>query len=384
MKKLFMFLAVAGLATFGTACSSSDDSNPVIPPPPPAEGQLALTANKTTVEIDEKVTFTVKLAGAAVADAELFIDGTKISGYETSFPTAKTYKVVAKKAGSKDSSELTITVKDKPAAIKTITLTSDAGATPAYGQAVTFTVKGDTGADVTSNAAFKVNGVAITGNTYTLKAGNTSVVATYVVDGTTLTSNTLTFNGITEPTFTSFFTYDGAKYETTHSQYIYNDTFEQGTDVYDVWILFVYSLDANDEVKDGFSFQTALKRTNPEVKVFLPNTGPLTTGFPGSSVVFINGVNVAGAANPGKTFSAMALKNFNPVQDGENLVSGPTTNFVYSLQLTDLKTVIGTHTGEVVVFNEVPSQERTSNSNGSMAKFKSLSIGKKGQLRTSN
>ncbi len=157
MKKLFMFLAVAGLATFGTACSSSDDNTP---PPPPEVGQLALSASKTTLEINEKVTFAVKLDGKAVADAEIFIDGTKISGYETSFATAKAYKVVAKKAGSKDSSELTITVKEKVIEKKQLVLT----ATPvllALNAETTFKVTLD-GQDVTSSSVITVNGTAVT------------------------------------------------------------------------------------------------------------------------------------------------------------------------------------------------------------------------------
>lgn len=369
MKKLFMFLAVAGLATFGTACSSSDDNTP---PPPPEGGQLTLSASKTTLEINEKVTFAVKLDGKAVSDAEIVIDGTKISGYETSFAAAKTYKVVARKAGSKDSSELTITVKEKAAAIKSITLTSNAGTAPVYGQVVAFTVKGDTGADVTGTSVIKVNGVAITGNTYTLKAGNTKVVATYVVDGVTLTSNALDFNGITEPTLANYIEFDGVKYETNEAVVVYVGSQAFGADTIDIWRIITVKMDASGQnIENRMDFSAAFVRPNPAVKTY-PFDGQVSVAAWAVTGFILNG-DVDAVESPVTNASKFVITNFAKKVDSEgNEYSDNKTKFEFEFTLQDGKKVTGVHTGETAIIPEALPAARSLN--GSTKSFNKTAL----------
>lgn len=169
-----MFLAVAGLATFGASCSSSDDNGN-------GGGNdketLILSADKTSVKVDETVTFTV-----SEKDAELYVEGKKISSKSTKFDKEGSYKVVAKKNGFKDSNVVTIKVtKDgtggpgdnEKETLKLTILPTEV----TLGNAVSFVVYEGT-TDVSSSAKIFVNGSEITGSSYTATAvGTYSVVA---------------------------------------------------------------------------------------------------------------------------------------------------------------------------------------------------------------
>jgi|GEM_PF-1459171 len=174
MKKLFMFLAVAGLATFGASCSSDDSSTPP-PPPPPGEKQLVLSADKTTVNEGDSVTFTVKV-GKDVVDADLYIQGTPEVKIDKThkFETKGQYKVIAKKNDHKDSSVVTITVKEvgEPVDEKKLVLTPSK--TEAFvGDLVTFTVKDETGANVSGFTVKQSNGTAVANGIFTATAVGT-------------------------------------------------------------------------------------------------------------------------------------------------------------------------------------------------------------------
>lgn len=179
MKKLFMFLAVAGMATFGASCSKSDDSAPVVVPPVEA-GQLALTASKTTVEVGEEVTFTVKLGKDDVtSSSDIFVGDTK-TGSKFSSDKPGEFKVVAKKQGAKDSAVVTIKVTEKGAPVTgTLVLKASIAENSEIevGSTVKFVVTLD-GAVVTSTSKLAVNGTAMTGDTFTATApGDFTVVA---------------------------------------------------------------------------------------------------------------------------------------------------------------------------------------------------------------
>lgn len=172
MKKLFMFLAVAGLATFGASCSSSDDNGG------DDKKTLTLSADKTSVKVDETVTFTV-----SEKDAELYVEGKKISSNSTKFDKEGSYKVVAKKNGFNDSNVVTIKViKDgtpgEPGDNEKETLKLTILPTEVtLGNAVSFVVYEGT-TDVSSSAKIFVNGSEITGASYTATAvGTYAVVA---------------------------------------------------------------------------------------------------------------------------------------------------------------------------------------------------------------
>ncbi len=163
MKKLFMFLAVAGLATFGTSCSSSDDSNP-----PVAEKQLTLTATPATVRVGESVVFAVTVDGKTEADAKLSIDGKEVSGLTQKFDKVGTYKVQAKKAGFIDSTVATVTVVAANVDILNMTGSKAAGEV-LVGDNLSFTYTFN-GTATTDGVQLLLNGTAITGNSYVAKA----------------------------------------------------------------------------------------------------------------------------------------------------------------------------------------------------------------------
>ncbi len=166
MKKLFMFLAVAGLATFGASCSSSDDNAP-------EQKQLTLSsdAKDNTVVEGTTVKFSAKVDGKEEAGAEFYVNDTKVSN-PYKFDTEGSYKVVAKKDKFKPSAVMTITVtKDgqPPVEKRTLVLTADKEAVFVGGK-VKFTVKDDLGAAVAGFKIKQVGGAEITGDEWTATA----------------------------------------------------------------------------------------------------------------------------------------------------------------------------------------------------------------------
>ena len=166
MKKLFMFLAVAGLATFGASCGSDDSKSEG-----GDDGKLSLTASKTSVEVDEAVTFTVKLDGKAETGAELYIGSTKIASPYT-FKEEGVFEVVAKKKGATDSPAVKITVAKKGEGKKTLVLSASKSAVN-VGEEVKFTVKDDKGAVVEGAKIKQVGGADLAGDTWTATAAGT-------------------------------------------------------------------------------------------------------------------------------------------------------------------------------------------------------------------
>lgn len=120
-----MFLAVAGLATFGASCSSDDNSDE---PVKVEAGQLAVKADKTEINAGESVKFSVTLDGKEEKGSELFIGDEQIYTPHK-FEKAGEFEVVAKKKGAKDSAAVKITVKGEgeevPGDKKTLVLTPD-------------------------------------------------------------------------------------------------------------------------------------------------------------------------------------------------------------------------------------------------------------------
>ncbi len=142
MRKLFMFLAVAGLATFGASCSKSDNSKP-----DPDKKQLSISASPNgTIEEGTSVTFTAKVDGKEESGAEFHVDGKKVAN-PYKFEKEGSYKVVAKKSNFNDSNAITITVTKKgEPGVKSLVLTGPSEAK--VGADVTFVVKDNNGASV--------------------------------------------------------------------------------------------------------------------------------------------------------------------------------------------------------------------------------------------
>lgn len=153
MKKLFMFLAVAGLATFGASCSSDDNKND-----DPKQKDLVLSG-KTDVKEGDAVTFTVKVGDKAEAGTDLYVAGEKVSNPYT-FTKKGEFKVQAKKNGFNDSNVLTVKVSDKDVVgpdPKTLVLSVVGGNEVMVGQDVVFLVKDNEGATVTGATIKKAN-----------------------------------------------------------------------------------------------------------------------------------------------------------------------------------------------------------------------------------
>ncbi|MGQ8868273.1 hypothetical protein [Myroides sp. TSA_177.3] len=144
MKKLFMFLAVAGLATFGASCSSDDSKND-----DPKQKDLVLSG-KTDVKEGDAVTFTVKVGDKAEAGTDLYVAGEKVSNPYT-FTKKGEYKVQAKKNGFNDSNVLTVKVSEKDIVTpdpKTLVLSVAGASEVEEGAEVNFIVKDGSGAVV--------------------------------------------------------------------------------------------------------------------------------------------------------------------------------------------------------------------------------------------
>lgn len=119
-----MFLAVAGLATFGASCSSDDGGNNGGNGGGDNTKQLVAKATPSTVEVNKEVTFSATSEGKAVDGVSFYVGETKLDNPHK-FTEAKEYKVVAKKEGFKDSAAITVKVTEEatpPGPEKTLVL----------------------------------------------------------------------------------------------------------------------------------------------------------------------------------------------------------------------------------------------------------------------
>lgn len=112
MKKIFLFLAVAG--TFFTSCSSDDDSNDGTPVTPGATA-ITLTSNVATVALGGSFTFTVtdNLAANVTTTSQYFVNDVAITSNVYTPSAVGTYSVKAKN-GALTSAVVTVTVTAAP------------------------------------------------------------------------------------------------------------------------------------------------------------------------------------------------------------------------------------------------------------------------------
>ncbi|MVX36239.1 protein BatD [Myroides sp. LoEW2-1] len=175
MKKLFMFLAVAGLATFGVSCSSDDNSSNE----DKMTHQLILNADRVDIKVGDKVNFYVQADRKNVDGAKIFINGEEASN-EYVFNESGTFEVYASKVNFKDSSILKINVvadDEGPKPSKSFTLSVDKSEVK-LGDVVTFTAK-DNKEDIFGFTVQMVGGTKINGTTWTAnKDGVVKFVAT--------------------------------------------------------------------------------------------------------------------------------------------------------------------------------------------------------------
>ena len=119
--------------------------------------KLTLATSETILFKGESATFTITSGGQSIA-ADIYVNGSKITGTSYLFNNVGTFKVQAKRDGYVDSDEITITVTEKPK----LTLASSA-TTLFRGESATFTV---TSGGQSIAADIYVNGSKITGTSY--------------------------------------------------------------------------------------------------------------------------------------------------------------------------------------------------------------------------
>lgn len=193
MKKLFMFLAVAGLATFGTSCGSDDNKGG----DDPAQKALVLSSDVTSVEKGGSVAFTVKVENKVEAGAELYIGDTKIAN-PAKFDNVGKFKVVAKKNGFVTSNAVEITVTEAGTGepepgVETLVLTgSTAAGEVAVGANLSFFMTDAEGGQVSGAKIFK-NGTEINGSEYVVAAADAETTLKFTAKKGDLVSNEIVY-----------------------------------------------------------------------------------------------------------------------------------------------------------------------------------------------
>ena len=345
MKKLFMFLAVAGLATFGASCSSSDDSTP---PPPPAGKDLVLSADKTSVKEGEAVAFTVKVDGKVEAGAELYIGSEKISSPHT-FAKEGKYEVKAKKKDFNDSKVVTITVKKDEVPVDPLKLTLTPSKTEVFvGEVVTFTVKDENGANVTGFTVKQADGTAVANGLFNATAAGTfKFVASkegYV------SSEEVSVVVKTRPALTTnFFKYDGIQYEVDEALFVYqgSQAFNGGT--IDTYFMVVVNMNG-EEINNRILGLVAFPRTTATVQV-LPGNGQIgVAAWAGFEFMAGGEVLDTPEATPATniTLSGMTLVD---VEQGVKGATNGKIEFAFALTGTEDQ-ITGVYQGEVFVLTE--------------------------------
>ncbi|MFL9844892.1 hypothetical protein [Flavobacterium rhizosphaerae] len=207
MKKLFCFLAVAGTALF-TSCSNDDDSGSN------KETAIVLTADAQTVTVGETFTFTVKnnLDENVTSDATIYVNNVAQSGNTFEATQVGSFTVHATK-DDLTSNDITVVVAANPATSVSVAVSATE---VNVGDEVTFTATTNTSVDVTEDAVFYVNDVAIEGNAFTPDAsGSYSVHAVYQE----LTSEDVMFTATLEGTNIALL--NGTEYTTDKSTLYY-------------------------------------------------------------------------------------------------------------------------------------------------------------------
>ncbi|MEO8934027.1 MAG: hypothetical protein ABI295_06930 [Xanthomarina sp.] len=89
------------------SCSKDDGPGAI------QQDQLVIAASLTEINQRDAVQFLVSAKNESITDAVIYISGVAISTYQHTFVEAGVYTIVAKKAGFKDSAEISITVNEE-------------------------------------------------------------------------------------------------------------------------------------------------------------------------------------------------------------------------------------------------------------------------------
>ncbi|MEK6450155.1 MULTISPECIES: hypothetical protein [unclassified Myroides] len=352
MKKLFMFLAVAGLATFGASCSSDDNSDE---PVKVEAGQLAVKADKTEINAGESVKFSVTLDGKEEKGSELFIGDEQIYTPHK-FEKAGEFEVVAKKKGAKDSAAVKITVKgestgepqpgEETLVLKGVT---EAGEVK-VGAKLAFSFTDAEGVNV-DGAKLHKNGVEIAGTEYVVTEADAKTTLKFTAKKGELVSNEIVYTVKALPTklTTNFFSYDGVQYEVDKALFSYLGSQDfQGTPI-DLYTMILAKMNG-DKIENRIMGNVAFKRIDGAVQI-LPMDGDIKIAAYGGFSFEGEGEDIATPVVTNETIITLSGMNLVDLDTGIKAASKGKVVFEFGLTGTNDK-VSGLFEGQIVVFTE--------------------------------
>lgn len=184
MKKILLVIAFLSTSIY-TSCSSDENGG--------SSTTVTISSDYASRYVNELITFTATDGDGnnVTSEAVFYVNNTAIIGNTYTSSVIGSFAVKATFNGV-TSSNLNVSFTAAPISLTSITVTSSAQSVET-GAILTFTSVGNNGSDLTSNSIFFVNGVQITGNTYTTTvAENLDIYATHTPSGsTTLTSSTV-------------------------------------------------------------------------------------------------------------------------------------------------------------------------------------------------
>ena len=272
MKKIFLFLAVAGSA-FMTSCSDDDSSTETTP----VATSIALTSDVQTADLGSNFTMTVmnNLGVNVTSTSTFYVDDAAIASNVFTPTEAGTYVLHATN-GTLVSGDVTITVTTPATAI---VLTSDETTMELGSGDFTMTVMNDLDVDVTATSTYFVDGVAIESNVFSPTA-----VGTYVLSATngSLVSNdvTVTVTPAT-PAMNSIF-YAGANNPVNNAAVVlwggYNPDPNATTATHTIWSSIVFVGTTGADIADSANYLDIefIVPLNSDGTMALPTTSNVT------------------------------------------------------------------------------------------------------------
>ena len=163
--KLVVKFLTALLAVFVISCGSDNGGDE----PGTQTTSITIASSASSVAFGEAFTFTVtdNNGNNVTSQSTIYFNGSAISG-ATHTSAMSGYFTVNAKYNGLTSPNISVSV-DENTAVTSIVLTANTTHV-LLGETITLTATGNGGTDLTSTAAFYVNGTAITGNTYTASA----------------------------------------------------------------------------------------------------------------------------------------------------------------------------------------------------------------------
>lgn len=169
------------------ACSSDDSKEGI--------SSISITAEQSTIEFGQSLTFTVKGDNGqdVTSESTILVNDDAIEGNTFQPPVVGTYSVKAQ-YGDLTSETISIEVVKGEGTTTTITISAQSNVV-AINDDFIFTVMDNTGKDITDESTIYVDNTALTDNIFTTTtAGSIEAYAVYDKDGETYTSETKIFD----------------------------------------------------------------------------------------------------------------------------------------------------------------------------------------------